>query len=91
MLNGAGYKPRLPLTTPSGKYRYPDRIVNGVAHEAKGGVDVKLSSVRKQIDRDAELVASRQIRRAHWHFFQGAEPKTLAYLDEKHIPYTVHP
>ena len=92
MLGGAGTKPRSPLITRSGKRRYPDRLVNGVAHEAKAGVNVKMTSrLAKQMDRDAELIATRQIRGAHWHFFQGAEPEVLEQLTVRGIRFTVHP
>lgn len=92
VLGNAGYKPRRPLITPSGARRYPDRLVGGVSHEAKAGVDVELTTgVRKQIDRDAELIASGQIRGAHWHFFQGAKQDVLDYLNSRGIPSTVYP
>jgi hypothetical protein len=43
VLEGAGTKPSKPFTTSLGK-RYVDRLVDGVAHEAKAGIDVSLSS-----------------------------------------------
>jgi hypothetical protein len=93
VLGGAGTKPRSPLVTPSGARRYPDRLVNGVAHEAKAGVDdVRLTtSIRRQIDRDAELIGAGQLHGAHWHFFQGASPEVRVYLGSRGIRYTEHP
>lgn len=66
--------------------------MNGVAHEAKARIDVQATtSVRRQIDRDAELIATGRLGGAHWHFFQGASPEVKAYLESRGIPYTATP
>ncbi len=60
--------------------RYVDRLVNGIAHEAKAGLNVSLTtSIEKQILKDAELIAKGQIRGAHWHFFQGADDSVAPF------------
>ena len=80
VLGNAGTKPSGAFTTSLGK-RFVDRLVNGVAHEAKAGLNVKLSSsIRKQILKDVDLINSVQIRGAHWHFFQGADSKLINFL-----------
>jgi hypothetical protein len=66
-------------------------LVNGVAHEAKAGVDVGLKAeIERQIAKDVELITSGQLRGAHWHFFQGAKPELLEELTRNGIQYTVH-
>jgi RHS repeat-associated protein len=90
-LGGAGIKPRSPFSTSLGK-RYVDRLVDGVAYEAKAGVNVGLTSaVRRQALKDAELIASGRIRAAEWHFFQGAQPELMAFLRRNGIRPVVHP
>jgi len=82
-----GYKPKHAFKTSTGK-RYIDWVLDEVAHEAKAGIKVEpLSKLRRQAEKDAELVAKGV---AHWHFFQGAHPDTLAYLTSLGIRYTVH-
>jgi hypothetical protein len=71
--------------------RYIDRLVNGIAHEAKAGINVSLtSSIQNQIRKDAELIARGRIQGAHWHFFQGVEQAVLDFLTQHGISYTVH-
>lgn len=90
VFKGLGTKPRSPFSTSLGK-RYVDRLVNGVAHEAKAGIDVKLTAaLEKQMLKDVELVTSGQVVGVHWHFFQGAGHDTLQALTKHGIPYTVH-
>jgi hypothetical protein len=90
-LGGAGVKPTSPFMTSLGP-RYVDRLVNGVAHEAKAGVNVGLtSSIRRQVVKDADLIATGQIRGAEWHFFQGAQNNLLNFLPENGIKPVVHP
>lgn len=90
VLGNAGTKPSGPFTTNLGN-RYVDRLVNGIAHEAKAGYNVKLtSSIRTQILKDVELIKSGQIRGAQWHFFNGADNSVLNFLRSKGIPYTIH-
>jgi hypothetical protein len=71
--------------------RVPDFLVDGVAHEAKAGLNVGLTSTfRKQILKDAELIGTKEIKGAHWHFFQGAQREVLDFLTQNGIKYTVH-
>lgn len=91
VLGGAGMKPSSPFRTTMGN-RYVDRLINGVADEAKAGVNVGLtSSIRRQVLKDAELLATGQLRGAQWHFFQGAQDDLLMFLKDNGIGYTVHP
>ena len=54
-LNGAGGKITTPFKTSKGN-RYIDRMVDGIAHEAKAGVNVGLTpTIENQILKDAEL------------------------------------
>jgi hypothetical protein len=90
-LGGAGFKPTKPFITSLGP-RYVDRLVNGIGHESKAGLNVKLTpKLRKQIEKDAELVATGQLLGAHWHFWQGAQQDILDFLTKHNIPYTLHP
>ncbi|MFC1597666.1 hypothetical protein ACFL5Q_07000, partial [Planctomycetota bacterium] len=85
-----GVKPSSAFKTSLGR-RFVDRLVNGVAHEAKAGVDVGLEpSIRTQVPKDAELISTGRIKGAHWHFFQGAQKELLDFLTAHGIPYTVH-
>jgi hypothetical protein len=89
-LRGRGFKPRSPFHTSLGK-RYVDRLVDGIAHEAKAGIDVGLTSTtRDQALKDAELISKGTIDGAHWHFFQGAKPDLLDFLTRLGIQFTVH-
>jgi len=66
-------------------------LINGVAHEAKAGLNVKLTSkIRTQIMKDAELINTGKIKGAVWHFFQGADISVLNFLKEKGIPFIIH-
>jgi hypothetical protein len=90
VLSGRGFKPRSPFKTGLTR-RYIDRIVDDVAHEAKAGVNVGLTSeIRVQALKDAELIAKKRIRGAHWHFFQGAQKELLDFLTTNGITYTVY-
>jgi hypothetical protein len=90
VLGGLGVKPGKCFKTSIG-CRYFDRIVDGIAHEAKAGIKVKLTSkIGRQILKDVELRRIRRITGAHWHFFQGADPALLAFLRKYGIKYTVY-
>lgn len=90
VLGGAVEKNTKPIATTLGN-RIPDFLVDGVAHEAKAGLNVGLSSTfRKQIVKDAELIETGRIKGAHWHFFQGAQQEVLDFLTQNGIKYTVH-
>ena len=57
----------------------------------QAGVNVKLNSkIRKQIEKDKELLDTGQIDGSHWHFWQGADQKLLDHLTKNGIDYTVH-
>jgi hypothetical protein len=89
-LGNVGAKPSSAFHTSRGN-RFVDRLVGGVAHEAKSGVNVGLTSrVREQILKDSELIARGRIQGAHWHFYQGAQQDVLDFLIESGITYTVH-
>jgi hypothetical protein len=90
VLGGRGFKPKSPMQTSLGK-KYHDRIVEQIAHEAKAGLDVGMTStIGQQALKDAELIARDKIRGAHWHFFQGAKKELLDFLTAHGIQYTVH-
>ena len=90
VLGWLGFKPRNPFWTSLGR-RYVDRLLNGIAHEAKAGLDVGLTSrIRMQVLKDAELITSNQIQGAVWHFFQGAKQELLDFLTLNDIKYVVH-
>jgi hypothetical protein len=89
-LGNQGFKPRSPFNTSLGN-RYLDRLLNGVAHEAKAGVNVGLTAnIRKQVLKDVELIGRGRINGAHWHFYQGAQQDLLDFLTQNGIQYTVH-
>lgn len=81
--------------------RYIDVLdKSGIAHESKVGYVSLTSSIKKQIDKDYELVKSsnhKDIKGAKWHFFRsnttgkvGASKQVLDYLTKKGIPYKIH-
>lgn len=71
--------------------RFVDRLVNGVAHEAKAGFNVTLTNkIKLQIMKDVELMQTNQIKGAHRHFFQGADKSVTDYLKANKIPFTIH-
>lgn len=74
-----------------------DVVVNGEAHESKVGYVSLTEGIRKQINSDAYLIETGEIRKAHWHFYPsaqtgqlGASGPLLDLLEEKEIPFTVH-
>jgi len=90
LLGGAGIKPDNPFLTSMGR-RYVDRLINGVAHESKAGVNVKLTNdIWTQILKDKELIDKGWINGAHWPFWQGASKELLETLTANGIKYTVH-
>jgi RHS repeat-associated protein len=90
VLGNAGEKPAKAMATSLGN-RFVDRIVNKIAHEAKAGLNVGLTStIRKQILKDAELISTGQIKGAQWHFFRGAQQEVLDFLTLNGIKYTVY-
>lgn len=85
-----GTKPSSPSKTRL-SFRYIDRLFDQMAHEAKAGLNVKLNNrIRTQILKDADLIKSGQVDGAHWHFFRGAEPDVLRFLEQNGIGYTVY-
>jgi hypothetical protein len=90
LLGGAGSKPLSPFPTSMGN-RYVDRLHNGIAHESKAGINVKLTtSIRRQMLKDKELIDEGWIKGAHWHFWQGATQEVLDALNSLGLKYTVH-
>lgn len=90
VLNGAGMKPSTRLKT-SLTHREIDRLLHGIAHESKGGIDVKLNDkTRTQILKDAELVRNSKVDGAYWHFFQGVQPDVLQFLEQNGIGYSIY-
>lgn len=90
VLGGAGEKPGKAMATSLGN-RFVDRMFDGIAHEAKAGLNVELTStIRKQILKDAELIGVGQIKGARWHFFQGAKQETLNFLTQNGIQYSLY-
>ncbi|MEZ5024729.1 MAG: RHS repeat-associated core domain-containing protein [Chitinophagales bacterium] len=71
--------------------RIIDHLKDGIAHESKAGLNVKLTSeIKRQILKDKELIRDNAIKGAHWHFWQGADNSVLLFLQQHGIPYTVH-
>ncbi len=79
--------------------RYADHLDdNLVAHEVKTGYVRYTERLRRQIAKDAALIAQgTQISDAHWHFFPsgisdtvGADPRVIDELEQHGIPYTIH-
>jgi hypothetical protein len=71
LLGGAGIRPKNLFFTSMGT-RYVDRLINGLAHESKAGVNFKLTnSIWTQILKDKERIDEGLIKGAHWHFWQG--------------------
>ena len=90
VLGGRAKKPSKGFKTDLG-IRFVDRFLHEIAHESKAGLDMKLSSkMRTQVLKDAELIRAGKIHGAHWHFFQGAHPDTLKFLEQNGIHYTVY-
>lgn len=97
-----GGQSQVSIPTSIGRSRILDQVVTGtggiVAHEAKVGYVKSLSEeVRTQIAKDAELVATRQVKQVVWHFFRnpttgkiGANQKVLDALKKNGIQYEIH-
>ncbi len=71
--------------------------INSVALESKVGVQRLSDSLRRQIDRDAALLADGRYVRVEWHFFASGtsgkiadDPKLFEYLTANDIPYVIH-
>lgn len=74
-----------------------DVVARGIAHEAKVGFKTLDSTTRRQIESDAYLISTGQIKGAHWHFYPsaytsklGASDPLIDLLEEKGIRYTIH-
>lgn len=77
--------------------RYVDQLVEGIANESKVGYTSLTSSVKTQIAKDAELVATEQVKGAVWHFFKspvtgkvGATKQLIKELEKNNIQYIIH-
>ena len=97
-MRGSTSRPgRYPLGEPKDFIRYPDAVVGGVAKEAKTGFVRNSSRIRKQIEKDAELIARLEVDDIEWHIFAsgrsnsiGADDAILDLLDLHGIPYIFH-
>lgn len=74
-----------------------DVVVDNVAHESKVGFNSLTPEVRAQINSDAYLIKTGEIKGAHWHFYPsahtnqlGATKPLLDLLEEKGIAFTIH-
>ena len=77
--------------------RYIDQLANGIAHEAKVGYTTLTSTVKTQILKDAELIRTRQIKGAVWHFYRSPKTGKIGlskplknFLKENGIDYKIH-
>ena len=72
--------------------------VSGVMLESKTGAQRLSSKIRRQIDRDAALVANNaDVNKVEWHFFASDisqkiadDPALFEYLTSKGIPYVIN-
>ncbi|MFD1460350.1 RHS repeat-associated core domain-containing protein [Paenibacillus farraposensis] len=76
--------------------RYIDVMKDGIAHESKVGYTSLTSFVKKQIQKDAELIRTGDIEGAVWHFYKsgitgkvGATKPLLDMLDANGIKYII--
>jgi len=69
-LRAMGGQPQAYFPTTLGK-RYIDQLINGIAHESKVGVTSLSKIVEQQVMKDMELLQTREIRGAVWHFFRS--------------------
>ena len=75
--------------------RVVDQFADGIAHESKVGFVNSSAFVRKQIAKDANLIANNDIvQGAMWHFYkspktglQGASETVIKLLNDNDIPY----
>jgi hypothetical protein len=81
--------------------RFADMIDDGVMREVKSGFVPFRSTVIRQIEKDAAILADTrgvngEVRQAVWHFVGGrtgslgADPRVLDLLEEKGIAYVIH-
>lgn len=83
---------RYEVILPDGRttFREIDALKDGIAYEAKAGVDATLTTaIKQQIDGDLYLLSQKRFEGIRWNFYQGADPKLLEYLASKGIPYEV--
>lgn len=69
-LKALGGEPQAFFRTSQGG-RYIDQLVNGIAHESKVGYTTLTKDVSRQIAKDVELIAGRDIQGSVWHFFRS--------------------
>ena len=70
-LKALGGESQVAFRTSVGR-RVVDQLVNGIAHESKVGYASLTKGIAGQIAKDAELMASGEIRGATWHFFRSS-------------------
>ena len=51
--------------------RIVDQFVDGVAHESKVGYQSLTNRIKTQIQKDAELIKTKEIDDATWHFYES--------------------
>lgn len=85
-------------TACGGDLRIVDVLKDGVAHESKVGRVAFSEATKRQIRKDAWLVARGLIKKSVWHFVTseytktlGADPQVLALLDQLGIEYEIDP
>jgi RHS repeat-associated protein len=77
--------------------RYIDQLVDGIAHESKVGYTPLRESIARQIAKDAELIATKQIQGSVWHFFEspvtglgGPSQPLVNALEQNGIQWIIH-
>lgn len=53
--------------------RYVDQLVGRVAHESKVGYVSATDFIKRQVAKDAELLATKNVDSVVWHFFRSAD------------------
>ncbi len=94
---GSGSPGRFPKGEPKDFIRYPDAAIGRVGMEAKTGYQKYSKRIRDQIEKDAQLITSRELNDFEWHFFAsgrsnsiGLDPRLLDELDKAGIRYFFH-
>lgn len=77
--------------------RYIDQLVNGVANESKVGYTTLTADISRQIQKDVELMQTKQIQGATWNFFVspvtgagGPSQPLLQMLQQNGINVIIH-
>ena len=77
--------------------RFVDQYAKGIAHESKVGYTSLTRRIKIQILKDEYLTNKKQIKGAHWHFFEssvtgkiGPSQPLRNFLAEHGIDYTIY-